>query len=630
MTVNSYAQNFEDVLLWRALGHVPQGRYLDIGAQDPENDSVSLAFYEQGWRGIHVEPTPTYAQKIRQQRPDETVIEAAVASSGGPIRFFEIAETGLSTGVGGIAEQHQREGFANHETLVPTVRLSGLLDQADLFHWMKIDVEGMEGDVLASWDDHPARPWIVIVEATLPNSQEESDGLWRHELEGRQYTEVHFDGLSRYFLHETQGDLAKAFRTPPNVFDAFTIAITHFAARELRQVQARLQQELNEARARTRTVEEDAASLRHQLAERVHEVEQVNGQVREFEQRLLAADEAARNALNSLHGETIALRVELGRAEERAASASAETQRFREELQQALARWPEQERVWLDRLADHHERSRSEVEDHRQQAASLQVELAQLREAHAAQSRQADGDRQRHAQASEAITRVLMREPSRWQRFGELLGVASDKEARKALQAWTSLPTGEGAHRFISEAWPSRAVEDRSPYHRADSLQDLLGWEDIDFVRCAYVTILGRQPDAAGEQHYVLEVRRGLPKLDIIWQLRQSREARSHDPGIAGLDAELRRARRARLPVIGSLFPDSRLESQRPRVRALRATANRVLRTSAEVSALAAPLSALQEQVSSLAAKQEEFIQARDRPVTIEQINSAFEFPLRG
>src|SRR5512146_169130 len=98
MTVLSYAQNFEDVMLWRAVGDVERGQYLDIGAQDPVVDSVSLAFYEAGWRGVHVEPTAAYAAKLRAARPDEIVIEAAVSESAGPIEFYEIANTGISTG----------------------------------------------------------------------------------------------------------------------------------------------------------------------------------------------------------------------------------------------------------------------------------------------------------------------------------------------------------------------------------------------------------------------------------------------------------------------------------------------------------------------------------------------------
>ena len=57
----SYAQNFEDIMLYRALKHVQSGFYIDIGAYDPVIHSVSLAFYERGWRGIHVEPNPHYA-----------------------------------------------------------------------------------------------------------------------------------------------------------------------------------------------------------------------------------------------------------------------------------------------------------------------------------------------------------------------------------------------------------------------------------------------------------------------------------------------------------------------------------------------------------------------------------------
>ena len=61
----SYAQNFEDVILNRALHGVTDGCYIDIGANDPEVDSVSLAFYERGWRGLHVEPLPASTRACR-------------------------------------------------------------------------------------------------------------------------------------------------------------------------------------------------------------------------------------------------------------------------------------------------------------------------------------------------------------------------------------------------------------------------------------------------------------------------------------------------------------------------------------------------------------------------------------
>ncbi len=97
MSFLSYAQNFEDVMLWRALGHVDDGLYVDVGAQHPRIDSVSRAFYERGWRGVHVEPVPAFADLLRADRPDETVLQVALAEREGSLTLNVFADTGLST-----------------------------------------------------------------------------------------------------------------------------------------------------------------------------------------------------------------------------------------------------------------------------------------------------------------------------------------------------------------------------------------------------------------------------------------------------------------------------------------------------------------------------------------------------
>ena len=40
----SYAQNFEDVILWRTLKHIYEGFYIDVGAQDPLSTPSVLDF----------------------------------------------------------------------------------------------------------------------------------------------------------------------------------------------------------------------------------------------------------------------------------------------------------------------------------------------------------------------------------------------------------------------------------------------------------------------------------------------------------------------------------------------------------------------------------------------------------
>src|SRR5258706_3714671 len=107
----SYAQNFEDVMLWRALGHVENGFYIDVGAQHPIEDSVSRAFYENGWRGIHIEPPQFYANLLRENRPDETVLQTAISTEAGVMKLFAIPGTGISTGDPAIAKQDREPGL---------------------------------------------------------------------------------------------------------------------------------------------------------------------------------------------------------------------------------------------------------------------------------------------------------------------------------------------------------------------------------------------------------------------------------------------------------------------------------------------------------------------------------------
>ncbi len=69
MGIVSYAQNLEDVMLWRALQEVEGGFYLDVGAQDPVIDSVTRAFYDRGWCGVNLEPAPAYHAALAAARP---------------------------------------------------------------------------------------------------------------------------------------------------------------------------------------------------------------------------------------------------------------------------------------------------------------------------------------------------------------------------------------------------------------------------------------------------------------------------------------------------------------------------------------------------------------------------------
>src|SRR4051794_12375444 len=69
--MTSYAQNFEDVIIRRALQDIEGGFYVDIGAFDGSLDSVTRWFYDHGWRGINIEPNPQLFANLQRDRPED-------------------------------------------------------------------------------------------------------------------------------------------------------------------------------------------------------------------------------------------------------------------------------------------------------------------------------------------------------------------------------------------------------------------------------------------------------------------------------------------------------------------------------------------------------------------------------
>ena len=111
MTFVSYAQNFEDVLLWRALGHIDKGFYIDLGASDPDIDSVTRAFYERGWSGINVEPVTEQFRRLTGSRLRDINLRVAVSDVPGTAGLFVMRGTGLSTLDRGLAESYRAQGL---------------------------------------------------------------------------------------------------------------------------------------------------------------------------------------------------------------------------------------------------------------------------------------------------------------------------------------------------------------------------------------------------------------------------------------------------------------------------------------------------------------------------------------
>ena len=658
MTFVSYAQNFEDVLLSRALRDVRKGHYLDIGAQDPIVDSVSLAFYERGWRGVHVEPAPAYAAKLREHRPDETVIEAVVTDTPGVSTFFEIPETGISTGKRTIAAHHARKGYVSRKISVPTVRLDQLFDLFDGdIHWLKIDVEGMEREVLRSWGDSGRRPWILVIEATFPTKQDHTEKAWLAEVMKRGYSTVFFDGLSRYFVHEAQEQLASCFDASVNIFDDFVVSPNHFVASRLReQLQAgedRLKQEQERA-SQFEQARALAALQEQQLHEALTARDLATAQQSQLFERLIATEADHAATIDRLSRERIAaeahlhwlagenqnkLRDELAAAEVRVGEARVELARLDERVkglesdlsiaESALkSREAEQSRV-EDELQESKaalesqkiERRRAE-DEFRQSKLALDHALTESQSTQALLTVEIERLFEERSQLEQLVRAALEERPDFWQRLGIRLGLTARSSGWKALAGWRPTPANIPAHHTISSEQTELTMrhpanqEQPGPVSRATSLAELLSLHDADFVRSVYVTILGRSADPEGEAYYLERLRSGRSQMHIISQFRSSREARDHDPGIAGLDRALRRASWERRPIIGAfsrLLTGNYWESP----------ANQVARALMEANAhLLGRLSQLEDQVHGVGSTVRSLTSAQPKDLAIAGANA--------
>src|SRR5262245_56098042 len=93
----SYAQNGEDIVLGRAFAGVEHGFYIDVGASDPVDDSVTFHFYERGWRGVNVEADAAEYEHLVAARTKDVNLHAAVGLGDEPLTFYPSAVRGHGT-----------------------------------------------------------------------------------------------------------------------------------------------------------------------------------------------------------------------------------------------------------------------------------------------------------------------------------------------------------------------------------------------------------------------------------------------------------------------------------------------------------------------------------------------------
>jgi FkbM family methyltransferase len=266
----SYSQNFEDIMLWRALRHVENGFYIDVGAAGPDIISVTRAFYDRGWHGINIEPNKNYWNELQKKRTRDINLCIAIGNKEEQRVFYEVNNADLSSLDSEIAERHRAKGYTICTNQIEVNTLTNICEEyvkGDI-HFLKIDVEGAEKEVLEELDFKRFRPWILVIESTYPETPIPTHHDWEPGILANCYRFVYFDGLNRFYVAEEHHELIHHFLTPPNVFDNYKNFFLAQAEEQIEKLHLHIagqDKNLQQSQLYVKSLEEQLFKLKYQM-----------------------------------------------------------------------------------------------------------------------------------------------------------------------------------------------------------------------------------------------------------------------------------------------------------------------------------------------------------------------------
>jgi len=218
-SLTSFSQFGEDILLYKFLSHVQQGFYIDIGCYDWRKDNVGLFFYERGWHGINIDAQAECMENYHKFRKRDLNLIATLSDTDNlPTTLYLKGEL-TSNSAESVQWLKQSQNLQFEERKVATSRFDTLIaSQTDFsmpvdVHWLKVDVEAHEKEVLSGMDWSTFRPWVVMVESTLPTSTTPSHETFEHIFLENNYKFFGLFTINRIYLAEEKAEeLEQNFR----------------------------------------------------------------------------------------------------------------------------------------------------------------------------------------------------------------------------------------------------------------------------------------------------------------------------------------------------------------------------------------------------------------------------------
>ncbi|WP_158796232.1 FkbM family methyltransferase [Pedobacter sp. L105] len=171
----SYSQEGEDMVyrsFYENRKHY-KGFYIDVGAFHPYRFSNTLYFYQSGWRGINIEPTPGAIKIFKLLRKRDINLNIGINTAMGELPFYCFNEPALNSFNKQISENIAAAKRYRIKKIIPvqTMPLSKILDNylpaGTTIDFLNIDAEGLDLEVLKSNDWNKYIPLFIMIEVRI-------------------------------------------------------------------------------------------------------------------------------------------------------------------------------------------------------------------------------------------------------------------------------------------------------------------------------------------------------------------------------------------------------------------------------------------------------------------------------
>lgn len=147
-----------------------RGVYVDIGADDAIDGNVTKLFYDQGWRGINIDPIQGKMESYTEIRKRDVNLVLGISNKEGVLEYMgaDAFSSFYPEKIQGIKEYCKKHNLPCRMAESRVKRLTDVLDeymQGEDIHILKIDVENYETEVFERMDFEKYKPWAICIEA---------------------------------------------------------------------------------------------------------------------------------------------------------------------------------------------------------------------------------------------------------------------------------------------------------------------------------------------------------------------------------------------------------------------------------------------------------------------------------